>query len=134
MSDQGETKGKARFSALMSPKKGSGVDQMDQVASHDVTTVPTPVPESVPAAVETTTSAPEPTVLVANSAVSETGEKKSRAKVQLNTQQPEELKNAVDKAAAYLSFTTGRKVTTTDVVERALRMYLEQLPDAARGN
>lgn len=60
-------------------------------------------------------------------------EKKTRAKVQLNTQQPEELKNAADKAAAYLSFTTGKKITTTDVVEQALRMYLDQLPDAAKG-
>lgn len=66
-------------------------------------------------------------------AVEDVPEKKTRAKVQLNTQQPEELKNAADKAAAYLSFTTGKKITTTDVVERALRMYLDQLPDAAKG-
>lgn len=49
---------------------------------------------------------------------------KSSARVQLNTQQPEELKAAISKAASYLSYTTGGKVTTTEVVERALREFL----------
>lgn len=48
----------------------------------------------------------------------------SMPKVQLNTQQPEELKAAVSKAASYLSYTSGEKVTTTEVVERALREFL----------
>lgn len=55
-------------------------------------------------------------------------ESKTKAKVQLNTQQPEDLKNAADKAAAYLTFTTGKKVTTTDFVEQALRKALKDLP------
>jgi len=57
----------------------------------------------------------------------------TKAKVQMNTQQPEDLKNAADKAAAYLTFTTGKKVTTTDVVEQALRAYLKQFPEAVMG-
>jgi hypothetical protein len=117
-----------RFSGLMGAPVPVTKDDAPALAA-----VPTP-PELTPAA------APSPVSTTPPAAVNTAGdqapepEKKSRAKVQLNTQQPEELKNAVDKAAAYLSFTTGKKVTTTDVVERALRIYLDQLPDAARGN
>jgi hypothetical protein len=118
-----------RFSGLMgAPDTGTKGDAPALAA------VPTP-PEQTPAATPSPVStAAAPAALNTAGDQAPEPEKKSRAKVQLNTQQPEELKNAVDKAAAYLSFTTGKKVTTTDVVERALRVYLDQLPDAARGN
>lgn len=106
-----------RFSGLM-----GSPDPAEKSDPPVVTVAATQVPTEAPAV-----------PLVAPVAVEEPVAKKSKAKVQLNTQQPEELKNAVDKAAAYLSFTTGKKVTTTDVVEQALRVYLDQLPDAARG-
>ena len=106
-----------RFSGLMGsadPALKNDVPVVNIAATQVTTEVPA-VPVAAPVA------AAEPVV------------KKSKAKVQLNTQQPEELKNAVDKAAAYLSFTPGKKVTTTDVVAQALRIYLDQLPDAAKG-
>lgn len=113
---------KKRFSGLM----GSPETTDDETPALAVV----PSPSDQPA----TSTSPAPVAATAAGDQTPEPEKKSRAKVQLNTQQPEELKNAVDKAAAYLSFTTGKKVTTTDVVERALRVYLDQLPDAARGN
>lgn len=112
------TASKQRFSGLMgSPEPTQAGEEAGAISA------PAQAPTQTPA-----TPAP------ALAAAEEPAAKKSKAKVQLNTQQPEELKNAVDKAAAYLSFTTGKKVTTTDVVERALRVYLDQLPEAARGN
>lgn len=111
------TASKQRFSGLM----GSP----EPTEAGDVTA-------ATSASAQAPTQAPA-TPAPALAAAEEPAAKKSKAKVQLNTQQPEELKNAVDKAAAYLSFTTGKKVTTTDVVERALRVYLDQLPEAARG-
>ena len=99
-----------RFSGLMGsadPALKNDVPVVNIAATQVTTEVPA-VPVAAPVA------AAEPVV------------KKSKAKVQLN-------KNAVDKAAAYLSFTSGKKVTTTDVVAQALRIYLDQLPDAAKG-
>jgi hypothetical protein len=84
-----------RFSGLM----GSADDSKS--------TIPTPTQETKPVNREAK-SAP----------------RKAALRVQLNTQQPEELKAAVSKAASYLSYTTGEKVTTTEVVERALREFL----------
>lgn len=71
-------------------------------------------------------STPEPSsdVRPASSPVPMSAPQKTVARVQLNTQQPEELKTAVTKAANYLSYTTGGKVTSTDLVERALREFL----------
>jgi hypothetical protein len=86
---------------------------------------------AVPAAAPAQTPASESAT---NGDAGETAEKKTGRKVQLHTQQPEDLKNAVAKAAAYLSFTTGKKVSMTDFVERALRVYLAQLPEAVRGD
>lgn len=115
-------KSEPRFKGLMGGP-GDAAAKKDQPV---VSVVPDPAaapaaaaPASVPASTTAPAARPDPQ------------EKKSRAKVQLNTQQPEDLKNAADKAAAYLSFTSGKKITTTEVVERALRAYLETLPPEA---
>lgn len=111
-------KSEPRFKGLMGGP-GDAAAKKDQPVVSVV-----PDPAAAPAA-PATSSVPAP------AAQPDPQEKKSRAKVQLNTQQPEDLKNAADKAAAYLSFTSGKKITTTEVVERALRAYLETLPPEA---
>lgn len=121
-----------RFKGLMGTPEPSTKDAPPAASvTPAIAVVPDPVLDTSAAATAPVESTLTPTPAPESQ---EVPERKSKAKVQLNTQQPEELKNAVDKAAAYLSFTTGKKVTTTDVVERALRVYLDQLPEAARGN
>lgn len=110
-----------RFIGVVSPPRDGSPEQVDQAAVPAA--APAPAPAQTPA-LESGTSGD----------AGENAEKKTGRKVQLHTQQPEDLKNAVAKAAAYLSFTTGKKVSMTDFVERALRVYLAQLPEAARGD